>query len=167
MDAKIFVVCLPSMRTIAEDVVKRLEKAFSPPVTKPCCFDDDDDDFEEEEEFTVPKFNKRCEGMAKPWGIGGKKSDENLRFGYGLQVDEPRVQDYDSRFEFESDHRAYDRFVEAGEDCVARGMEKKGNQPIHKCNAIRKPLGCPPPMRDEIPGGELIGETQWWNQPCW
>jgi hypothetical protein len=63
---------------------------------------------------------------------------------------------------FESDHAAFDKFVEAGEDCIARGLGKKCDAPITKCQAIRQPVNCPPPMNKQ-----LIGETDWWNNFGW
>lgn len=84
----------------------------------------------------------------------------NLRFGAGFEIDEPRREDYLSRYDFESDHAAFDRFVDAGEECVARGLEKKSDAPITKCNAIRTRVGELPPM-----GVDLIGETHWWDEP--
>ena len=107
------------------------------------------------------KVNKPCMGI-NPWGVSGTPADENLKFGAAFEVDEPRSQDYTSRWEFEDDHEAFDRFVEAGEDCVARGLARPEGVVAHKCNAIRKPIGCPPPM-----GLHLIGETDWWStEPC-
>ena len=88
--------------------------------------------------------------------------EQSVAIGAGFEIDEPRCEDYDKRWQFESDHAAFDRFVEAGEDCVARGLEKKSNAPITKCNAVRKRLNEAPPMRDELPS-ELIGETHWWE----
>lgn len=79
-------------------------------------------------------------------------------FGAGFEIDEPRCEDYDSRWEFEDDHAAFDRFVEAGEDCVARGLEKTSPAPITKVNAFRKRVGELPPI-----GVALIGETHWWE----
>lgn len=51
-----------------------------------------------------------------------KYSDEH--FGAGFEIDEPRLEDYTDRKKFEDDLAAYERFVEAGEDCVSRGLEK-------------------------------------------
>lgn len=45
-------------------------------------------------------------------------------FGAGFEIDEPRPEDYTDRKKFEDDLAAYDRFVEAGEECVRRGLEK-------------------------------------------
>ena len=119
--------------------------------------------FEEVEDLTPPRFKVKKEFGEAPlpeWGIGGKPADENLRFGYqGPCIDEPRRSDYDCRWEFEDDHEAYDRYIDASEDCIARGLEKKSDAPIHRCNAIRKRLDEAPPMNID-----LIGETQWWDE---
>ena len=164
MDAKIFVIGLPSLF----DVVDELNELFEEILDKP-------EPRKEEPWFREPSFTKRpprvpetprCQG-APEWGIGGIPADEDKRFGYGLEVDEPRCEDYDERWMFEDDHKAFDRFVEAGEDCVARGLNKRNDAPITKCGAIRKPVCCPPPMKDEVPGGELIGETHWWETTDW
>ena len=97
------------------------------------------------------------------WGIAGKKADENLRFGYqGPCIDEPRRSDYDDREDFEYDHQLFDEYVSAAEDCIARGLEKKSDAPIHRCEAIRKRLNEAPPM-----GVDLIGETDWWDEDDW
>lgn len=108
-----------------------------------------------------PDMGPLFEGASEPWTVGGTPADENLRFGAAFEIDEPRCEDYDSRFEFEDDHAAFDRFVEAGEDCVARGLDKRNSAPINKCNAVRRRLEDGPPM--DI---DLIGETQWWCEPC-
>jgi hypothetical protein len=63
---------------------------------------------------------------------------------------------------FEDDHKAFDKFVEAGEDCVARGLAKTSGAPITKCQAVRQPVNCPPPMNKEF-----IGETHWWETMGW
>ena len=154
MEAKIFVIAFPTMETVAEKIGSLLEETFKPKRTK-CC----EPPKRVNKDLTPPKFrvNKPC-GNVQPWGVCGTPADENLRFGYGLEVDEPRCEDYDCRWEFEDDHAAFDRFVEAGEDCVARGLARPEGVTAHRCNAIRKPLGCPPPMDKE-----LIGETHWWE----
>ena len=109
--------------------------------------------FDEEKDFTPNE-------VEPSWGVGGKKADENLRFGYGLEVDEPRWQDYDDEDEYLDAREAFDDFVTSGERCVELGLDKKNDAPITKCNAVRKPIGCPPPMNKE-----LIGESQfpWWE----
>ena len=154
MEAKIFVIAFPTMETVAEKISSLLEETFKPKRTK-CC----DSPKMVNNDLTPPKFrvNKPC-GNVQPWGVCGPPADENLRFGAEFAVDEPRCENYDKRWQFESDHAAFDRFVEAGEDCVARGLARPEGVTAHRCNAIRKPLGCPPPMDKE-----LIGETHWWE----
>lgn len=107
--------------------------------------DDKDGIMDEDETHTIPP-------MSEPQG--------ELRFGAGFEIDEPRREDYVSRYDFEDDHAAFDRFVDAGEDCVARGLEKKSDAPITKCNAIRTKVGERPPI-----GIDIIGETHWWQTP--
>lgn len=109
--------------------------------------EDDDEDDEDEAEKDIPSMNE-----GEPKG--------ELRFGAGFEIDEPRREDYVSRYDFEDDHAAFDRFVDAGEDCVARGLEKKSDAPITKCNAIKTNVGDMPPM-----GVDIIGETHWWQTP--
>lgn len=149
MSTKIFIIGLPSMKGMMEEIGSLIENAFDKP-QKP-----------KKSEPKQMKVNKPCMGI-NPWGVSGTPADENLKFGAAFEVDEPRSQDYTSRWEFEDDHEAFDRFVEAGEDCVARGLARPEGVVAHKCNAIRKPIGCPPPM-----GLHLIGETDWWStEPC-
>lgn len=154
MEAKIFVIAFPTMETVAEKIGSLLEETFKPKRTK-CC----DSPKRVNKDLTPPKFrvNKPCRNT-QPWGVCGTPADENLRFGAEFAVDEPRCENYDKRWQFESDHAAFDRFVEAGEDCVARGLARPEGVTAHRCNAIRKPLCCPPPMDKE-----LIGETHWWE----
>lgn len=159
----VFIVELPSL----ENVFGKLHDAFkdvfeTPKFSTPsftCDFNNDDDD--DEEDFTPQhlKVNKPC-GNVQPWGVKGKKADENLRFGYGLEVDEPRYQDFDDEDEFLEAREAFDDFVDAGERCVELGLDKQNDAPITKCDAIRKPIGTPPPMNRE-----LLGESQfpWWK----
>ena len=155
MEAKIFVIAFPTMETVAEKISSILDDAFNCKPKKTEC------KRKVWEDLTPPEFKVRNEFGNAPipeWGIGGKPADDNLRFGAGFEIDEPRCEDYDKRWQFESDHAAFDRFVEAGEDCVARGLEKKSNAPITKCNAVRKRLNEAPPMNLD-----LIGETHWWE----
>lgn len=77
-------------------------------------------------------------------------------FGAGFEIDEPRACDYDDRGDFLYAHELYDKFVEAGEACVAAGLARDEEMPIVKCNAFKKNVGDLPPI-----GVELIGETQW------
>lgn len=166
MEAKIFVIALPTMGSITERISSVLEDAFSKKNTPKKSYKCTD----KERDLTPPRFrvedDLECPCCAPKWGIGGTPANENLRFGYqGPAIDEPRRSDYDNRWEFEDDHAAYDRYVDAAEDCIERGLEKTSSAPIHKCNAIRKPVNCPPPMRCEVPGcQELIGETDWWSE---
>lgn len=126
-----------------------------------CCGEDDRVGCD----FYRSRFSEPTTTMDRPcrnerplpeWGIAGKPANEALRFGAGFEIDEPRAEDYDKRWQFESDHAAFDRFVDAGEDCVARGMEKKSDAPIHKVNAIRNRIEDGP-----VFGVNLIGETHW------
>jgi hypothetical protein len=163
MEAKIFVIAFPTMETVAEKISSLLDEAFcSKPKAKKCepkkeackpkCC---------ERDFTPPRFKNHSFMPPAPipqWGVCGEPANDNLRFGAAFEIDEPRCEDYDKRWQFESDHAAFDRFVEAGEDCVARGLDKKSNAPITKCQAVRKRLGEAPPMNKE-----LIGETHWWE----
>lgn len=156
----VFVFALPSFDSVVDKIKDAIEDAFEKPkASKPhfCCRD-------EEEDFT-PKHMRITEpcGGVQPWGVRGKKADENLRFGYGLEVDEPRYDDYDDDDDFLEAREAFDDFVDAGERCVELGLEKTNDAPIHKCNAIRKPIGTVPPMNRD-----LIGESQfpWWEMPC-
>lgn len=159
----VFIVTMPTFNGVVEKIKNAIDDAFEVPKTKKkpfFCFDDEDED----EDFTPKnlRVKKPC-GKTQPWGVRGKKADENLRFGAEFAIDEPMCEQYDCRWEFEDDHEAYDRFVTAGEDCVARGLARPEGVISHRCNAIRKPIGCPPPMRDELPS-ELIGETHWWDE---
>lgn len=158
MEAKIFVIAFPTMETVVEKISSLFEDAFEPKRTK-CC----EKSNRINKDLTPCKFkvNKPC-GNVQPWGVCGTPADENLKFGAEFAVDEPRCEDYDKRWQFESDHAAFDRFVEAGEDCVARGLARPEGVTAHRCNAIRKRLNEAPPMRDELPS-ELIGETHWWE----
>ena len=158
MEAKIFVIAFPTMETVVEKISSLFEDAFEPKRTK-CC----EKSNRINKDLTPCKFkvDKPC-GNVQPWGVCGTPADENLRFGAEFAVDEPRCENYDKRWQFESDHAAFDRFVEAGEDCVARGLARPEGVTAHRCNAIRKRLNEAPPMRDELPS-ELIGETHWWE----
>ena len=169
MKTQIFIFGIPSVIDLMEKMEEAVDNAFKKYNN---CLDEEDFNDEEDDDFydddyepcyeppkkTCKKPESCCGEPAQPWGIAGKPADKNIRFGYGLQVDEPRSSDYRCRWQFEDDHAAYDRFVEAGEDCVARGLEKKGSEPIHKCQAIRQPVCCPPPQNID-----LIGETDWWS----
>jgi len=165
MEAKIFVIGFPSMRTMMDEISSLIEEAFEKPNANKC---------ERKKETKTPKVKTPCDftpksmrinkpcGNVQPWGVCGTPKDENLRFGAEFAVDEPRSEDYDCRWEFEDDHQAFDRFVDAGEDCIARGLARPSGVTAHRCEAIRQPIGCPPPMNVD-----LIGETDWWSTaPC-
>lgn len=165
MEAKIFVIAFPTMETVAEKISSILDEAFNckPKKTEckrtKCC---EKPKKKVWDDLTPPKFKVRNEFGNAPipeWGIGGTPADENLRFGYQAPpIDEPRCEDYDCRWEFEDDHEAYDKLVDAAEDCVARGLARPDGVIEHKCNAVRKRLNEAPPMN--LP---LIGETHWWE----
>lgn len=157
----VFVVALPTMDCVVEKIKNAIEDVFEKPkVRKPCfCCDEKDD-----EDFTPRhlRINEPCGGV-QPWGVKGTPADEKLRFGYqGPCIDEPRRSDYDDREDFEYDHQLFDEYVSAAEDCIAHGLEKKSDAPIHRCKAIRKRLNEVPPMNLD-----LIGETDWWNEDDW
>ena len=166
MEAKIFVIGFPSMKSVMEEITSLIEEAFDKPKSKKCerketckpkCCK------AQERDFTPPRFKNHSFIPPAPipqWGITGKPADENLRFGYqGPCIDEPRRSDYDDREDFEYDHQLFDEYVSAAEDCIARGLEKKSDAPIHRCEAIRKRLNEAPPMNID-----LIGETDWWDE---
>jgi len=189
MKTKIFVVALPSMKGVADEIASAIGKAFEKSGRCECEdefdedeFDDDfdcDDDFDSDcdcddfdwkrptmkswepcEDFTPRKMRvKKPINGVQPWGVKGTKANKNLKFGAEFAVDEPRREDYRCRSKFESDHKAYDTFVTAGEDCVARGLARPEGVTAHKCNGIRKPIGCPPPMNLD-----LIGESHWFDE---
>jgi hypothetical protein len=150
MKAKIFVIDFPMF----DDVEEMMEEAFEDFFNKPCC--------EKKAPRWTPPTRPACGAPAPEWGIAGKPADENKRFGAGFEIDEPRCEDYDERWMFEDDHKAFDKFVDAGEDCIARGLGKKSDAPITKCQAVRQPVNCPPPMNKEF-----IGETHWWETTGW
>ena len=163
METKIFVIGIPTFSDVAERIGEALANVFEKP--EPRC------------NKPAPHWTPRpatcrpveaprpacgCGRPAPEWGIAGKPACENKRFGASFEIDEPRASDYDKRWQFESDHAAFDKFVEAGEDCIARGHGKKSDAPVTKCQAIRQPVNCPPPMNKEF-----IGETDWWNNFGW
>lgn len=116
--------------------------------------------------FEAPTFSEpttTCGCRHTPingWGIAGKPADENKVFGACYKIDEPCIESYafGDEWKFESDKEAFDRFVDAGEDCMARGMGKKTDAPIHKVNAIRKRIEDGP-----VFGVDLIGESHIWR----
>ena len=165
MEAKIFVIGFPSMKSVMEEITSLIEEAFDKPKSKKCerketckpkCCN------AQERDFTPPRFKNHSFIPPAPipqWGISGKPADENLRFGAEFAIDEPRRSDYDNREDFEYDHQLFDEFVSAGEDCVERGLARPEGVTAHRCNAIRKKLNEAPPMNID-----LIGETDWWDE---
>lgn len=117
--------------------------------------------------FTQPRdefgrFTRQSTNPCRPagplprWGVVGyPPEDKNKVFGAGFEIDEPIANAYRHRWQYESDKEAFDRFVDAGEDCIARGMGKKSNAPITKVNAVRRRIFDGPPI-----GLNLVGETQ-------
>lgn len=88
------------------------------------------------------------------------------RFGAEFAIDEPRWEDYswDKKWQWKSDHDAYDNFVSAGNDCVARQMARPEGVVAHRCNAVRKRIEDGPAI-----GLDLIGETHGdgeWRTRC-
>lgn len=81
--------------------------------------DEDKEDEESKDDASFVNFDRRhVSGYEdEPKCFGG-------HFGAGFEIDEPRLEDYTDRKKFEDDLAAYNRFVEAGEDCVRRGLEK-------------------------------------------
>ena len=157
METKIFVIGVPTFGNVVEKISEALKEAFEKP--EPRCSKPAWTPRPAPKPQWTPRPNPcGCGATAPEWGIAGEPACENKRFGAAFEIDEPRCEDYDIRWQFESDHAAYDKFVEAGEDCIARGMGKKGNAPITKCQAVRQPLNCPPPMNRDF-----IGETHWWD----
>ena len=169
MEAKIFVIAFPTLKSVAEEIGSLIEEAFDKPTFKEhecksepckpkCCHS-------QERDFTPPRFKNHSFMPPAPipqWGITGKPADENLRFGAEFAIDEPRRSDYDNREDFEYDHMLFDEFVSAGEDCVERGLARPEGVAAHRCNAIRKKLNEAPPMNLD-----LIGETDWWDEDDW
>ena len=165
MEAKIFVIALPSMKSMMEEITSLIEEAFDKPCSKKCERKSEPKCCSQERDFTPPRFKNHSFMPPAPipqWGIAGKKADENLRFGAEFAIDEPRRSDYDNREDFEYDHQLFDEFVSAGEDCVERGLARPEGVTAHRCNAIRKKLNEAPPMNLD-----LIGETDWWNEDDW
>lgn len=167
METKIFVIGIPTFSDVAERIGEALANVFEKP--EPRC---SKPSWTPRPAPCKPQWTPRpkpcgCGGPAPEWGIGGTPACENKRFGAEFKITEPRCEDYDERWMFEDDHKAFDKFVEAGEDCIARGLATPEGVTTHRCGAIRKPVNCPPPMRNEVPGGELIGETHWWETTGW
>lgn len=97
--------------------------------------------------------------IAPEFGVAGfPPEDKNKVFGINIRVDEPRREDYCSRFAFERDHEKFDRLVDAAEACT---WENKSNTaPLHRVNAIRQRVDQLPPR-----GINLVGETHWFDEP--
>ena len=105
--------------------------------------EDLDDDYDDEEEMDDAAFadfdRKHVSGyndfqsnydyyqkglnMSNPYE-DDKDEDSHKYFGVGFEINEPRCEDYKDRKKYEEDKAAFDRFVEAGKDCVKRGLEK-------------------------------------------
>lgn len=96
-----------------------------------------------------------CPPPAPRWGVCGEpREDKNKVFGINVRVDEPRREDYASRWAFERDHAKFDRLVDAAEDCT--WANKSNTATLHKVNAIRKRIQDGP-----VFGQNLVGETHW------
>jgi hypothetical protein len=159
MDANIFVIGVPSLKGIMSRVAKAIDDEFFVKKLHVSEDDfDDDEDFIDDEDEDEDDYEPTPPPSYKPKPVY-KPRPEDLRFGYGLQVDEPRAKDYTSRWKFLRDHEAYDNFVDAGLRCEELGLDKKNDIPITKCKAIRKRVGDLPPT-----GIDLLGETNWWDE---
>ena len=105
-----------------------------------------------------PQFKCKCcerEDTRPIYGVAGEpKEDANKVFGINVRVDEPRREDYCSRWAFERDHAKFDRLVYAAEACT--WQNKSNTAPLHRVNAIRRRLEDGPVM-----GLNLVGETRW------
>lgn len=98
------------------------------------------DDEETKDDAAFADFDRRH--------VSGYDDDSKCfggHFGAGFEIDEPRPQDYTDKKKFEDDLAAYDRFVEAGEDCVRRGLEKP------EWVDLGKPTSDDPYYNDDIP----------------
>jgi len=93
---------------------------------------------------------------APRWGVCEcePREDKNKVFGINVRVDEPRAEDYASRWAFERDHAKFDRLVDAAEACT--WANKSNTAPLHKVNAIRKRIQDGP-----VFGLDLVGESHW------
>ena len=93
---------------------------------------------------------------APRWGVCEcePREDRNKVFGINVRVDEPRAEDYASRWAFERDHAKFDRLVDAAEACT--WSNKSNTAPLHKVNAIRKRIQDGP-----VFDRNLVGETHW------
>ena len=159
METKIFVIGIPTtFGDVAEKIGEALAEVFEP--KKKAA--------PKRVERPAPVRREPCGCHAGPrvpnpeWEVCGTPANENLRFGAGFEIDEPRCEDYTSRWKFESDHAAFDRFVDAGEDCIKRGLARPEGVSTTRCNAIRQRVDQKPP-RDI----DLIGETHWFEPIRW
>ena len=111
-------------------------------------------------EFEEPRFFDEfepCRCGRQPFGVAGfPPEDPNKVFGFTARVDEPVPSMFCSRWEYERAREKFDRFVDAAEAC---DWENKSNTaPLHRVNAIRRPVHMGPPM-----GVDLIGESRMWR----
>lgn len=116
--------------------------------------------------FSAPTTTCSCRTAPRPeWGIAGEPADEDKVFGACYKIDEPRIESYafGDEWKFESDKEAFDRFVDAGEDCVARGLVRPEGVTEHRVQAIRKRIQDGPAFPHETGGRELIGESHIWR----
>ena len=158
METKIFVIGIPAFDDVAERIGEALAEVFEPK-KKPAP---------KRVERPAPVRREPCGCHAGPrvpnpeWEVCGTPANENLRFGAEFAVDEPMCENYTSRAKFESDHAAFDRFVDAGEDCIKRGLARPEGVSTTRCNAIRQRVDQKPPM-----GQDFIGETHWFEPIRW
>ena len=158
METKIFVIGIPAFDDVAERIGEALAEVFEPK-KKPAP---------KRVERPAPVRREPCGCHAGPrvpnpeWEVCGTPANETLRFGAEFAVDEPMCENYTSRAKFESDHAAFDRFVDAGEDCIKRGLARPEGVSTTRCNAIRQRVDQKPPM-----GKEFIGETHWFEPVRW
>ena len=99
-----------------------------------------------------------CTPPLPRWGVCEcePREDDDKIFGINIRVDEPRREDFCTRWEFERAHEKFDRLVDAAEDV---DWENKSNTaPLTKVNAIRRRIFDGPPMNLN-----LCGETHWWE----
>jgi len=97
-----------------------------------------------------------CPTPAPRWGVCEcePREDKNKVFGINIRVDEPRAEDFSSRWAFERAHEKFDRLVDAAE---AVNWENKSNTAtLHKVNAIRKRIQDGP-----VFNRNLVGESHW------
>ena len=99
-----------------------------------------------------------CPPPAPRWGVCEcePREDKNKVFGINVRVDEPRAEDYASRWAFERDHAKFDRLVDAAEACT--WANKSNTATLHKVNAIRKRIQDGP-----VFDRPLVGETHWFE----